>query len=171
MGMNSARQVGRFDALHPQRCARGWPLKVDSKQSRLPIWSRTRRSHMSTEQNKAISRRIPLEVFEQGRFDVVDEICAPDLKEHGELMPGIPTGREGLKAVASQLRKGFPDLKYRIDLQIADGDFVASYATVSGTHKGEAFGMPATGKHAEWAEAHFVKMANGKITEHWGVQD
>src|SRR5881296_4071190 len=95
---------------------------------------------MSTEQNKAISRRIPLEVFEQGRFDVVDEICAPDLK-------------------------------YRIDLQIADGDFVASYATVSGTHKGEAFGMPATGKHAEWAEAHFVKMANGKITEHWGVQD
>ena len=128
-------------------------------------------SNMSAEQNKAISRRIPLEVFEQGRLDVVDELCAPDLKEHGELMPGIPTGREGLKAVASQLRKGFPDLKYRIDLQIADGDFVASYATVSGTHKAEAFGMPATGKHAEWAEAHFVKMANGKITEHWGVQD
>ena len=31
--------------------------------------------------------------------------------------------------------------------------------------------MPATGKRAEWAEAHFVKMTNGKITEHWGVQD
>jgi len=126
---------------------------------------------MSAEQNKAISRRIPLEVFEQGRLDVVDELCAPDLKEHGDLMPGLPTGREGIKAVASQLRRGFPDLKYRIDLQIADGDFVASYATVSGTHKGEAFGMPATGKHAEWTEAHFVKMANGKIAEHWGVQD
>lgn len=126
---------------------------------------------MSTEQNKAISQRIPLEVFEQGRFDVVDELCAPDLKEHGDVMPGIPTGREGLKAIASMLRKGFPDIKFRIELQVAEGDFVASYATVSGTHKGEAFGMPATGKHAEWAESHIVKIVNGKITEHWGVQD
>src|SRR5207247_9937581 len=41
----------------------------------------------------------------------------------------------GTKAVASQLRKGFPDLKYRSDLQIADGDFVPSYRPVTGTHK------------------------------------
>jgi len=48
---------------------------------------------------------------------------------------------------------------------------VAGYVTVSGTHKGEVFGMPATGKHAEWTESHIVKMVNGKITEHWGVVD
>jgi predicted ester cyclase len=126
---------------------------------------------MSTEQNKAISRRIPLEVFEQGRLDVVDEICAPDLIEHGTPPPGIPQGRERIKAIASALRKGFPDIKYKLDHQIAEGDFVASYVTVSGTHKGEIFGMPATGKHATWAEAHFVKLVNGKMTEHWGVQD
>jgi predicted ester cyclase len=126
---------------------------------------------MSTEQNKAISRRIPLEVFEQGRLDVIDEIVASDVKEHGDLPPGIPAGREGLKAVVSQMRKGFPDIKYRIDLQVAEGDFVAGYSTVSGTHKGEAFGMPATGKHAEWAETHIVKIVNGKIAEHWGVID
>jgi len=33
------------------------------------------------------------------------------------------------------------------------------------------FGMPATGKHAEWTESHIVKLVNGKITEHWGVID
>jgi len=126
---------------------------------------------MSAEQNKAISRRIPLEVFSQGRLDVVDEIVAPDVKEHTELPPGIPAGREGIKAVASALRKGFPDLTYRVDLEIAEGDLVAGYLTVSGTHRGEVFGMPATGKHAEWTESHIVKMANGKITEHWGVVD
>jgi len=126
---------------------------------------------MSAEQNKAISQRIPLEVFNQGRLDVIDEIVAPDIKEHGDLPPGIPAGREGLKAVASALRKGFPDIKYRIDLQVAEGDFVAGYTTVSGTHKGEVFGMPATGKHAEWAETHIVKIVNGKITEHWGIVD
>jgi predicted ester cyclase len=126
---------------------------------------------MSTEQNKAISQRIPLEVFEQGRVAVVDEICAPNIIEHGTPPPGIPQGREGIKAIALALRKGFPDIKYKIDHQIAEGDFVASYVTVSGTHKGEIFGMPATGKHATWAEAHFVKVVNGKLTEHWGVQD
>jgi predicted ester cyclase len=126
---------------------------------------------MSAEQNKAISRRIPVEVFEQGRVAVVDEICAPDMIDHGTPPPGIPQGREGIKAIALALRKGFPDIKYKIDHQIAEGDIVASYVTVSGTHKGEIFGMPATGKRAEWAEAHFVKVVNGKLTEHWGVQD
>lgn len=126
---------------------------------------------MSSEQNKAIARRIPLEVFSQGRLDVVDELLAPDFTEHTALPPGIPAGRAGVKAIASELRKGFPDINYRVDLQIAEGDFVAAYVTVSGTHKGEVFGMPATEKHAEWAESHIVKMVNGKITEHWGVAD
>ena len=126
---------------------------------------------MSSEQNKAIARRIPVEVFSQGRLEVVDEILAPDFTEHIALPPGVPGGREGVKAVASALRKGFPDITYRVDLQIAEGDLVAAYVTVSGTHKGEVFGMPATGKHAEWAETHIVKLANGKITEHWGVVD
>jgi predicted ester cyclase len=126
---------------------------------------------MSSEQNKAIARRIPLEVFSQGRLDVVDELLAPDFTEHTALPPGIPAGRAGVKAIASELRKGFPDINYRVDLQIAEGDFVAAYVTVSGTHKGEVFGMPATGKHAEWAESHIVKLVNGKITEHWGVAD
>ena len=126
---------------------------------------------MSTEQNKAIARRIPLEAFEQGRLAVIDEIVVPDVKEHGDPPPGMPAGREGLKAVVSEMRKGFPDLKFSVDLQVAEGDFVAGYSTVSGTHKGEAFGMPATGKHAEWAETHIVRIVNGKITEHWGVID
>lgn len=126
---------------------------------------------MSAEQNKAISRRVPIDVFSQGRLEVVDEIFAPDFTDRTPRPAGIPDGREGIKAIASALRKGFPDLTYRVDLQIAEGDFVAGYVTVSGTHKGEAFGMPATGKHAEWNESHIVKLVNGKITEHWGVID
>ena len=126
---------------------------------------------MSAEQNKAIARRIPFEVFSEGRLEVVDEIFAPDFTDHSELPAGIPAGREGVKAIASALRKGFPDLKYRLELQIAEGEFVAGYVTVSGRHKGEIFGMPATEKHAEWAESHIVKVVNGKITEHWGIVD
>ena len=126
---------------------------------------------MSVEQNKAISRRIPLEVFGQGRLDLVDEIIAPNIIDHMTSPPGVPQGRDGIKAIASALRTGFPDIKYTIDHQIGDGDFVASYVTVSGTHKGDIFGMAATGKHATWAEAHFVRVVDGKLAEHWGVSD
>src|SRR5213595_1746881 len=97
---------------------------------------------MSSEQNKAIARRIPVEVFSQGRLEVVDEILAPDFTEHIALPPGVPGGREGLKAVASALRKGFPDITYRVDLQIAEGDFVAAYVTVRGPTRARCLGCP-----------------------------
>ena len=126
---------------------------------------------MSAEQNKAISRRVPTEVFSQGRLEVIDEIFAPDFTEHMTRPPGIPAGREGIRAIASAVRKGFPDITYRVDFQVAEGDFVAGYVTASGTNTGELLEIPATGKHAEWTESHLVKIVNGKITEHWGVID
>jgi hypothetical protein len=43
---------------------------------------------------QAIGRRIALEVLGQGRYEVVDEIVAPDIRNHG----GVPEGRDGLKA-------------------------------------------------------------------------
>ena len=81
---------------------------------------------MSVEQNKEIARRIPLELFGQGRMDVVDELVSPEVKNHGDTPPGIQEGRDGLKAIAAALRKGFPDIKVRVDLQIAEGDYVVT---------------------------------------------
>jgi len=36
---------------------------------------------MSADQNKAISRRVPIDVFSQGRLEVVDEIFATDFTD------------------------------------------------------------------------------------------
>jgi predicted ester cyclase len=120
---------------------------------------------------KAIARRIPVEVIAQGRFEVVDDLVAADVREHGNLPPGVPPGREGLKAIARALRAAFPDLKNTIDLQVAEGDLVATKITYTGTMKGDLWGMPATGKHATWTESHFVRIKDGKATDHWGDID
>jgi predicted ester cyclase len=124
-----------------------------------------------SEDIKAISRRIPLEVFGQGRFDVVDEVVAADIREHGNLPPGVPPGREGLKTIARALRAAFPDLKNNIDLQVAEGDLVATKITYTGTMRGDLWGMPATGKPATWTESHFLRIKNGQATDHWGDID
>jgi predicted ester cyclase len=102
---------------------------------------------------------------------VIDEIVAPEIVDHGTPPPGMPPGREGLKAIARAMRAAFPDLKNTVDLQVAEGDLVAGKITYTGTMKGDLFGMKATGKQATWTESHFVRVKNGKVTEHWGDID
>lgn len=124
-----------------------------------------------SEDIKATFRRIPEEVIGQGRIELVDELIAPDIREHGQPPPGVPPGPEGLKAIARALRAAFPDLKCTVDLQVAEGDLLASKLTYSGTMKGSLWGMPPTGKHATWTESHFVRIKDGKATDHWADID
>jgi steroid delta-isomerase-like uncharacterized protein len=124
-----------------------------------------------SEQNKALAARIPLEAFNQGRVEVLDEVIAPDGVDHAAMPPGLPPGREGVKALVGALRTAFPDLKITIDQQIAEGDLVVTHSTTSGTMQGDFAGMPASGKHATWEDVHITRIADGKVVEHWSVSD
>ncbi len=127
---------------------------------------------MSTaEENKALFRRFMEEVANQGNIDAVDELVAPDAVEHEELPPGTPPGREGVKHFFALLRNAFPDLRVTIDDQIAEGDKVVSRVTLSGTHKGEFVGIPPTGKTVTFGAIDIIRVAGGKLVEHWGVTD
>ena len=65
----------------------------------------------------------------------------------------------------------FPDLDVHIDELIAEGDTVVGRMTTSGTHKGDFMGIPATGKKATFTEMHMIRLANGKMVDHWGNSD
>jgi predicted ester cyclase len=124
-----------------------------------------------SEDIKALFRRIPEEVVCRGRLDLIDQLIAADVREHGDLPPGVPPGREGLRAIATALRAAFPDLTCTIDLQVAEGDLLASKITYSGTMQGPLWGNPPTGKRATWTESHFIRARDGKATDHWGDVD
>ena len=124
-----------------------------------------------SEQNKALVARVPLEAFNQGKLEVIDEVIADNHIDHAVLPPGLPPGKEGLKLLAKGLRSAFPDLKITIDLQVAEGDLVVAHATTTGTMKGEFAGMPPSGKTATWEAIHITRVKDGKIVEHWAVQD
>ena len=126
---------------------------------------------MSTEQNKALSRRFMEEVFNQGNLNLVDELVAPDFVEHEELPPGFPPGREAVKAFSTTFRGAFPDLKVTIDDLIAEGDKVVIRGTWSGTHQGELMGIAPTGKSVSFGVIDTVRIAGGKLVEHWGQMD
>jgi steroid delta-isomerase-like uncharacterized protein len=121
--------------------------------------------------NKTLAARMPLEVFGQGRTEVIDEVLAPDFIDHGTVPPGMPPGPEGVKAFVAVVRNAFPDLTITIDHAIAEDDFVALHITASATMKGEFAGMPPSGKHATWEAVHISRFVNGRVAEHWVVQD
>ena len=125
-----------------------------------------------SDRNKALAARIPLEAFNQGKLEVIDEVIADNSIDHGgELPPGSPPGKEGVKLLVKALRSAFPDFKIRIDRQVAEGDLVVQHVTTTGTMKGAFAGMPPSGKTATWEAIHITRVKDGKIVEHWQVQD
>jgi predicted ester cyclase len=112
--------------------------------------------------------RIPLEIFNQGKLQLIDELYAPDYRDRSA-QPGMAPTREGFKQFVTSLRTAFPDLHYTIDDSIESGEKFVTRLTASGTMRGEFAGMPATNKHATWTEIHIVRVNNDLVVEHWGL--
>src|SRR6516225_10482002 len=100
---------------------------------------------MALAENKAVIGKFVEEVLNQGRLERADELVALDFVELDPL-PGQQPGREGLKQVIAAFRTAFPDIHWVIEEMVAEGDKVFSRFTWNGTHRGEFFGVPATGK-------------------------
>ena len=67
--------------------------------------------------------------------------------------------------------KGFPDLKLEAYRTVAEQDSLAIWYTITGTHKGEWAGIPATGKKIKYSAAQFVRSMGDKLVESWLLQD
>lgn len=118
-----------------------------------------------------VIRAIPTEIFNNGRLDLIDKYIAEDFTEHAAVPPGFPAGREGFRVYVEQLRSAFPDFQLDVTGQYQDGDTYILRGRCSGTMTGDFMGMPAANKKASWDEIDIVRMGNGKVIEHWGVED
>jgi predicted SnoaL-like aldol condensation-catalyzing enzyme len=121
---------------------------------------------MSAEDNKALIRRVADEVFSKGDFDAIDRYYAPDWVLH-DAPPNAEPNREGLKRVLRTIRGGFPDVRTRIEIILAEGDLVAYRPIAEGTHTHEYFGLAPTGKRVTLRELSIDRIRDGKIVESW----
>jgi steroid delta-isomerase-like uncharacterized protein len=120
---------------------------------------------------KALMKRFNDEVMTQGKIEVIDEIVSEDLVEHAPAPSGSPEGREGVKAFVQVFRTAFPDLKATTVAAVQEGDEAWMQSTITGTHKGEFMGIPATNKKFEITAFDRVRFKDGKAVEHWAAQD
>ncbi|MFI6407268.1 ester cyclase [Streptomyces sp. NPDC050548] len=121
-----------------------------------------------SEAAKAVVRRNTEEVQGGGDFELFDELFADDFLDHTP-QPGRTPDKAGAKELYHVLREAFPDFHAVIHWQAADGNLVTTYKTYHGTHKGEIFGAPATGREIHFETVDAMRVVDGRITEHWGV--
>jgi steroid delta-isomerase-like uncharacterized protein len=127
---------------------------------------------MSTEENKAVARRELEEIFAaKGNLDAAEEIYAPDYVSHQPAGGEDLHGPEAIKQFAAGVREAFPDLEITIEDQIAEGDKVVTRFRTRGTHQGELWGIPPTGKKVEITNMTMSRIEGGKMVEEWPAPD
>ncbi len=125
---------------------------------------------MTKEANLAATERWGAEVASAGKYEVLDEILAPNFIDHDPAADQGP-GIEGLKGFFRTMWEAFPDLKAEPVEIVATDDHVAMRYTISGTHRGAFEGAAPTGKSFKVAALQLARFENGRCVERWGSTD
>lgn len=123
------------------------------------------------DENINIINRYFEEVWNQGNIDTLDDILSSEYINHNPGFEKPKPGPAGLKPIVLAIRKGFPDLKYIIERMVISEDHVTVHVRMTGTHTGDFFGIPATGKTINVSQMQIERIVDGRIVEHWRVTD
>jgi predicted ester cyclase len=129
---------------------------------------------MSLERNKELAREA-IAIWSTGDLSRVLEVFAPGYvmhqHHHGAVGGTGDLDLKAMRAFAHEFHTGFPDFRDTIDLQLAEGDLVATRATSSGTHTGPFQGIAPTGRKLSWTGIVIDRVEDGRIVESWGNWD
>ena len=121
---------------------------------------------MSTEQNKAVVRRIYTDVNDGQRYEVLDEICHPDVIVHDPI-GGDQRGIEAYRGLFVFFRQAFGEQRTDLLQFVAEGNFVALLHTHNAKHTGAFLGAPATNTWLAVPGVELFRLEDGKIAEFW----
>jgi steroid delta-isomerase-like uncharacterized protein len=97
------------------------------------------------------------------------ELCTADYQA---LLGGNPaTGLAGHQAFASAFYAGFPDLHHEVTDVLVDGGAAAVRFVLHGTHLGDFFGIPATGRAVRVVANVLLDVDDGRVRRLRGVFD
>jgi steroid delta-isomerase-like uncharacterized protein len=111
------------------------------------------------------------DLINAGDLDGFGRQLADDFVERNEV-PGIPPTKAGVVQYFQMLLAAFPDFRMDVEDVLASSDKAVARVRVTGTHKGEFMGIPATDKSAAVNLIDITRFGDdGLAHEHWGVVD
>jgi steroid delta-isomerase-like uncharacterized protein len=122
----------------------------------------------STFFSKALFRQMWEEGWTLRQWAVIDALIADDFVDHVSGRPAtFIQEREGAKALMSGYFAAFPDLRFRVEQVVAEGEYVVGCWRAQGTHIGDFMGLYPTGKSMTVTGLSMNRIVNGKIAEAW----
>jgi predicted ester cyclase len=121
--------------------------------------------------NKHLVESFIQELFTKGDLTAVDRYVAPDVVNHDLPFPGSPPGSEAWRYAATVIRAAAPDWRSEAHELVAEGDLVVERFTARGTHRGELFGVPATGREIVLYGINVFRIVDDQVVERWGCVD
>lgn len=100
----------------------------------------------------------------------IDEFIHPDGRFHTAERTDV-IAVQAQKRIWEILLRAFPDIHVTIEDLLAEEDKIVARQTVTGTNFGDYRGAPPTGKSVTYNEIFIVRLANGQVTDVWGVVD
>lgn len=125
------------------------------------------------DENKTLVRHMVDVIQNNHELGRMEEFFIPNFLNHAE-SPGVETegnAIERARAVFRGIFAAFPDFRAEIKAQVAEGDRVVTHKVFYGTHKGPFMGLAPTGKEVRFEVIDILRIEEGKIVEHLGVQD
>ena len=124
---------------------------------------------------KPLINRFVEELWNERQLDVADAIFAKDCVTHqlrsGEPAIGVPRGPQAIKEHVAGWIASFPDLRFRVEQMLSEGDRVVMQLLMEGTHHGAWSGIPASGKKVQIRMFTVHRVMKGKIVEDWVLVD
>jgi steroid delta-isomerase-like uncharacterized protein len=113
------------------------------------------------------------EVWNKAQINEIDRLLADDAIAHGltDEQGRELRGPAGFKPFFVQFTQAFPDIHVEVADTICEGDKIAARCIVTGTHRGGAFGVPATHQPVQFTGITILRIKDGKIVEAWNNFD
>lgn len=117
--------------------------------------------------NKNLIQRFG-ETVNAADWDALADLLTADFSRHCQATPNVHVkSRDEFIQLQKSSLASMPDQKVTIEMLIAEGNKVATYATYSGTLSGPMGEFPATGKSVESKFLTFFRIEEDRIAEMW----
>jgi steroid delta-isomerase-like uncharacterized protein len=119
---------------------------------------------------KSLIRRYYSELWNEWSPAALEELISPAIVFRGSIGTTV-RGIEEFKQYVNRIRAAFPDFHNRIDELIGEGDKVVARLTYMGSHRGELFSFPGTGRKINYQGVGIFQFREGKIVSGFVLGD
>lgn len=114
--------------------------------------------------------------FEEGwnknrNDELIERVFSPNWSDGNPMRANQVEGYEGMRQLVKFYQQAFDETHFTITHLFADDTHVAIRYDVAAKHVGNAFGIPATGKHFTSSGIVIYEMENGRILRSWQELD